>query len=772
MNITKPLTKILGLCLLGLSGFVVVSNSNSQKVDACDFNIPAKKAVDYGFDIAAGEPETFKVVSLSSNSTETSHSLSLKFSSSTSYLYTSTGNYKGVFIASEDSSCPNDTETAKLTTKYDFDPNSPKLSYVECDEEGNPVLTEEGKYNFIPDKDGITHNYTGLISTYEGYVYRFEPSESAEIVAVPYIVNRFDRYKLKVTSISSNSFNYTVTSLGKQNDNVKSKLTKIFVGPNITRVDSEAFKVTDEHVNQFEINFIGSQSSITFGENWTNVTRVNFDYDLDNPNSGLTATQVKELKQVYDLDIEKDDNGNPVYYDELGYIIDAEGNYLKVEGKDPYEGEPQTKDAAKVISFNTKSSKSSDKSFVFGAPDLDRPMVLEYQVEKEGQPNETRYYEFTLDENTRGVGSLAGKKEQILYCDFHINQGEKVDDDSFVIRNLFESELTQLQPVIANEFAVAPIRGYTNSFALEDFISRKDWSVKTFGGYTAFTVKVDKVAGIYEKVNPVSWKAYQAKVEAGEMKIRYSFVGFNTSTYRLTFVKNGELVTKEVGFVNSSKNGITLTFHLLTKNKNNEVTFLIKNSLIDEDFSASSVRRVEYKALSFKLDLMSTKKGTSQTVTKSAVVSRFGYYDILPMCEEAPSKFNGLGLVEIGALIYLLGYVAYTFIYYTYAKKAFKNDEFRRMDDKKYFKKMGIILIESLFIVIGLLFTIVRFSSFNTSVIVYNPVDPFVIAFDFVAIIMIGIFAKNIIVFTKATKARNEARRLKLDEDVAEDGTK
>ena len=104
-------------------------------------------------------------------------------------------------------------------------------------------------------------------------------------------------------------------------------------------------------------------------------------------------------------------------------------------------------------------------------------------------------------------------------------------------------------------------------------------------------------------------------------------------------------------------------------------------------------------------------------------------------------------------------------------KEKFKNDEFRRVNDKKFLKQAiigGLGLGE---VVLAILFLIMRTSGFKNTIVVFNPTDPFLIVTAIVGLIIVGYFIVYVIKLIKAEKERRKAIRLKLNEDVEDDGT-
>ena len=69
------------------------------------------------------------------------------------------------------------------------------------------------------------------------------------------------------------------------------------------------------------------------------------------------------------------------------------------------------------------------------------------------------------------------------------------------------------------------------------------------------------------------------------------------------------------------------------------------------------------------------------------------------------------------------------------------------------------------------LFIYCRWGLLRTTVVVFNPLDAFVVIFAVGGAIFLGFTIKNLVVSFKNARKRKEAARLKLDEDVADDGT-
>ena len=72
---------------------------------------------------------------------------------------------------------------------------------------------------------------------------------------------------------------------------------------------------------------------------------------------------------------------------------------------------------------------------------------------------------------------------------------------------------------------------------------------------------------------------------------------------------------------------------------------------------------------------------------------------------------------------------------------------------------------------LAILFIIIRATGFKNTVVTYNPADPFVIIFAIAGIIAFGYFVVVMVKTIKSEKERRKHIRLRLDEDVDDDGT-
>ena len=175
------------------------------------------------------------------------------------------------------------------------------------------------------------------------------------------------------------------------------------------------------------------------------------------------------------------------------------------------------------------------------------------------------------------------------------------------------------------------------------------------------------------------------------------------------------------------------------------------------------------------MDLQTTTTSDSVAIlAKSSISYKFAYITIFDNVDaNTPLKvFSWDMFLIIFFIAYIVVYAAAAFVTYRIMKEKFKNDEFRRVNDKKFLRQAiigGFGLGE---VLLAVLFLIMRTSGFKNTIVVFNPTDPILIATAIVGMIIIGYFIVYIVKLVKAEKDRRKAIRLKLNEDVDDDGTK
>ena len=393
--------------------------------------------------------------------------------------------------------------------------------------------------------------------------------------------------------------------------------------------------------------------------------------------------------------------------------------------------------------------------------------ILEYK--KIGN-NEIFYYDLPLysDKNYfDGIGSSIGYTDLKYAIDIPLQAGEEIDPTSLRFHNIhvairegnnYIPDMSAEAPVytlIPNVVYNAPVR--LNQF----FTNIEVDSLATFFGYTDLKVKFDLAEDAFQNLKPTSYAAHKSEIEDGTLSVRTQFSSISQSYYLIKYKgANDALVEKEVRLVTPMDN-VTIT-------KGQAYGFLINNESVGPDFSADKIVSFTLVGFTLHLDLYNNVKHGITNNSKFDI--RFATLNLISESKPASTLSIPLifGLTFLGyTVLFALGAVGL----YFYRKNRFKNDEFRRMNTKKFviasvknFAGFAIVLAAILCIV-G------RWGLFRNSVIVFNPLDPGVIAFTILGAIFLGFTIKNMVVAIKIMRERKKKERLRLDQDIVEDGT-
>lgn len=254
-----------------------------------------------------------------------------------------------------------------------------------------------------------------------------------------------------------------------------------------------------------------------------------------------------------------------------------------------------------------------------------------------------------------------------------------------------------------------------------------------------------------------------ANILEKKIVFRFTFSSLNLASLVVTYKKNGVQETTKIPVKSPSP-----VFEV-PKEKGNVLSFMVSNSAL-KGVDTSAITAVGLSGATINIHLFNNE--TNNLVQNTAKLQVFGNIEILPQVDSGLSFFNinGYLLLFFGALTLI--YVILAVALFFYKKNKYKNDEFRRMRPKAYIKSAALGYLGLALILAALNFIVLRFALFNSSIPTYNPIDAFVIVFSIMAAISIGLFIKNFATAVKLAKKRREIKRLQLDKDVADDGTK
>ena len=480
--------------------------------------------------------------------------------------------------------------------------------------------------------------------------------------------------------------------------------------------------------------------------------------------------------------------------------VPAEGVKIAYEGDSlPAGFESGWTDAATITfgEYKTKSQKNANvggkvddmsepTNFILGSKQggknvgeqFDRPLVIQYDKISNGQ-KETIYEELPLT-NTVGnpydsVGKISSLSNSRLLS-YKLGPGESIDDESIIFHNIMKSSDTS-EINTSKTYWAKPNITYHEKLSLSKLLTFKASSNSTFAGFSVFSLTMDKNLSITSEKYPEPHSLYldvksdlyeqnKLQIDNGSTIIRYSLNNLYLSSYRFVYEgKGGELKEAIVPITS------VVYYQILDKNSNNKVSIILENKKVAPDFSADKVRTFELMNVTVQMDLFTTSAtGSTSVLGKSAISYKFAYITVRN--DEKINVFNWNIFLIIFFIAFVALYAALAFVLYKVMKEKYKNDEFRRVNDKKYLKSAIMYGAGFTVIAAAIVFIMMRVVGFANTIVAFNPTDPILIIFSIAGMIIGGYFIVLLVKSIKVEKERRKAIRLKLNEDVEDDGTK
>lgn len=362
--------------------------------------------------------------------------------------------------------------------------------------------------------------------------------------------------------------------------------------------------------------------------------------------------------------------------------------------------------------------------------------------------------------------SFAAQNSYINYADIAINKDESIDASTLKIVNIFH--VTETKNVAAdgtvtfsynpdyskNYILNTPViaSGAKRNYELNEFIT--EFSLKKvnfFGGYSSLICSYTSATDDqYAKYMSNIYSSNVDLIASGKEKIRSRFSSLTNSSIRVNYSDG----TNEVRVI--------LGTDFLRINKKGDFQFLLKG------IKGNKVSSLELLNANIYCDIWDNEKSTS--ISHSAANWRFGAVTFVSASTKAPYlNYNLLMvLVTLGAILVFSG--AAIGIYF-YQKNKYKNDEFNRITAKGFLKKAAVAFFYCMLWAEEILVLVGRAVALNNSLIVFNPLDIFIIIFSVILVIYTGYYVKFFIGYFKDKKMKKMEDTLKFNESVADDGT-
>ena len=598
------------------------------------------------------------------------------------------------------------------------------------------MTTEE---RTLRDKQNSLDENFDAIPDFNAYIFSITPTLGKSIF-LPKKIFRNHLFGLSPSSIGVGAYDFS--KLTFSDPVVLTQDINIYIPSNINDVYVDSFLNLDTCASRvhFYVELSQAQVEEQWDADWNHGASVVYDYSYSENAATVSGLRGSALSRI--MEYEYDTEGNIVELVTENIVV--AGVYLARGGASLFGDE----NANYFLGYFKEGNEL--------------PLYLEYQVEIAGQPNETRYEQFLLaseDSLYNSVGAKISSYSTTMSIDIRVSAGETVDVDSLVIHNIYAktSDPSTIEPDESAVFYIAPRNVFAQSYEISDFLDISFQGVSQFMGSTSVKATITKGdESIYQDLNPSGYRSNEANIASGKSYIRYRITSLSQSQYLVGYGDN-----KVSQFAVSSP----ISQYVLSSQVN-KFAYILKDSDVAADFDAKSLKSLAFIGFYISIDVY----GQNGPLARSNVSTRFGFVDIMSP-EDVASPFDADSLILWLMVGFVAAYLLVSTGLFFFYKERYKNDEFRRLKPKKFLFKAALGLFGSLIVIAAFTFATLRATLFANAIVVYNPVDPFIIVFMIASVLVIGYFIKFIVVQTRAGNQRRKALKLKLNEDVAEDGT-
>lgn len=570
------------------------------------------------------------------------------------------------------------------------------------------------------------------LPTYEASVYWIDFRGNATSIYIPRQVTYKGHFVLNVTSISS-TVCYSEAIIkgnahpeGSEDDYGygSTKATQIFIPSNINTIEEGAFPYFPSTIS---LAFEGETLPEDCQEGWT-----------DCPEGRMLFSQ-----SAKDSDLDVSVSSRMDFGKSEGYII---GYYNENEYYAPL-----------LVSYDVV--------------DEDGKLIEEGRIHQMELMSSINPYD--------AIGGSVGSKTVTLNVDLDMAKGEYADTSSIVIHNIYspvqittEEGYITFVPDLTQAYSIQAKLGHNvRHLEIGDFFSVSAKRVSTFMGHLEVDIDLLPKDDYYQTVNPTVYSLYINEINSGAYYPRILLYNLRLAEYQVTYKANDGNIVEVKGRV-----GTPIDYVLLENGKVNTVGFMISedwvNKLYGEDgasFNYDSLVSINISGFSVKTDLWINGSGSS--LNKSDTINRFGPLSLLPNGKAGSAYINLASVLLISFASYLGLALLIAVGYFLYAKRKYRNDEFRRVNDKRYWIAASKNIVGFGIVFLAIDFIVMRFGIMITTVVSYNPLDTFVVVFSVAGLIFIGLAIRSAYISIKNSMKRKKDAKLHIDQDKAEDGT-
>ena len=415
-------------------------------------------------------------------------------------------------------------------------------------------------------------------------------------------------------------------------------------------------------------------------------------------------------------------------------------------------------------------TEKGENDFILGyySEEYDYPLSAEYVVTTTEGKQETRQYTGTKSSRVNpydGVGKTIGSNTFTLSIDILISPGERVDPHHVVLYNIFPkvADSTGFLPDVNHPLKVSEYQWATTAqenLSLIEYLDSEIVAMNEFSGFTSISVRfLNNSDELYKKMKASVYATNQMLIESGDIYFEYKFTSIASSFFRF-YYEDGS--SKDVS---TNEGAIDSTLSLTSGEDTLRFVFA--------GISLDNLVGIGLCSANYSVRLMYAS--TQKEVVGSTYSTRFGsifFRSPEDDFKNVPKTSIDISLV-IAFVVVTVILVGATLGIYFYFKEKYKNDEFRRMDNKRFLKLAALSYLTIGGLVFDILFIVYRSTVFQNSLTVFNPFDNYIVVFSIALILLIGYFIRLFIDMIRDSLERKAAEKMKLNEfEKEDDGTK
>lgn len=438
-------------------------------------------------------------------------------------------------------------------------------------------------------------------------------------------------------------------------------------------------------------------------------------------------------------------------------------------------------------------------------PEYNLPIVVSYEVKnKDSGDSHVIYQELPLlseEATSKSTSYYDSVKTSSFSRNFDVllEDDEELQLDKIKIYNIYQATtVKKVVTTVENEKVVTKVQTFTIpntkvSFHIQtpketdiqkvdvsEVINYRFKELSSFSGYFTIAMEIDRYIDENGEtywsrgIEPSVYEEYKSYITSGKYRVRFTLNGIHSSFYRITYFSPTSGQYERAVMRVQTPNGVVP----LEKDYGNKVSFCLEEKSIYYtndagkkvyDFKLENLRHFELLSVSINMHLWNV--ANSSIVGRTDCSIRFSGIDVMPLRSDAPKIYSIPLFIVLFTVIYTVVFAAGAAGLFFYLKNKYKNDEFRRMKPKQYIKTSILGYVGSLIISLTIVFIAFRAGRFSNSVASHNPLDIYIVIPGVVSIVVIGYFIKFVVVKLKANKQRKVIRKLKLNDDVKDDGT-